>query len=255
MKVSFSRKKIKENHPKIWRTLRSTFKLTKGVLGLRKNGAYTYYEELDTIFISVSKNANTTINRMFFDKLDLPYDPDNYHTIHQYKSEHLNLNQEEFLNMDKKDIFVFAFSRNPLTRLISCYENKIVEENFWNIMQNYYGIFYPEMPFEEFAKKVCKIPDWWSDGHFQSQTVLIYSENKDVTDYVGTVENFTKDIRPVIERFNLPEPDTSNRTKSGSRSIQDYYTKQLADKVYNRYQKDFELLDYQKIFKKIRNKL
>ncbi|MEX2514719.1 MAG: sulfotransferase family 2 domain-containing protein [Candidatus Paceibacterota bacterium] len=203
------------------RTLRSLYKLSQSLLGLNAPKTYTYYEELGVIFISVFKNANTSINRMFFDKLGLPYDPDDYQSIHRYKDEHLNLTKREFLSINTENIFVFAFSRNPFTRLVSCYQNKIHDEYYWNMHENYFGIFYPKMPFVEFAEKVCMIPNWYADGHFTPQTYTIYPNGKDKVDYVGKVENFKEDIEPIINKFNLTPPPQNEhyRKKAGYRKL------------------------------------
>ena len=226
------------------------YKLSEAVFGLRDYGVYTYYEELDVIFISISKNANTTINRMFFDKLGLPYDPDDYHSIHRYKSKHLNLTQKEFLEMDTIDTFVFAFSRNPLTRLISCYNNKICNEHYWNIHENYFGYFFPSMPFEKFARRVCKIPDWYADGHFLSQTNSIFPKNVNKLDYLGKVESFSEDISLIINKFDLPKYKCTNRSRKSDYNLQRYYTKEIIEDVYDRYKQDFKKLDYQNEYEK-----
>lgn len=235
---------IKTNHPKLWMILRSTWKFTEGAIGMRDITVYTYYKELDVIFISLAKNANTTINRMFFDKLGLPYDPNDYHSIHRYKSKHLNITQKEFLSMNTENLFVFAFTRNPFSRLISSYENKIVNEKYWNMNYNYFGMFYHEMPFREFAEKVCRIPDWWADIHFRSQTKDIYPKDINNIDYIGKVENFSQDIKPIINMFNLPTPTITNRTKGEQRDSTKYYTERLIQKVEKRYKDDFTKLDY-----------
>lgn len=241
---NYLRHLIKPRFPWFWKMGKSTWKLIEGAVSLRSYPRYTYYKELDTIFISISKNANSAINRMFLDKLGIDYDPKNYHSIHGPKHE-MSINQREFLRQNTDNIFVFAFSRNPLTRLVSVYENKIVRENYQPIMQNYFGTIYSNMPFADFVQAVCRIPDWWADEHFRSQSSDIYPHGKDKVDYIGSVENLADDIQPIRDRLDLPQPQVVNTTKGSSkRDLRDYYTKDLAKAVFERYHKDFENFDY-----------
>jgi hypothetical protein len=248
------RQLIKPRFPRFWKHGRSAWKYVEGRIGLRSYPRYTYYEELDVIFISISKNANSTINRMFLDRLDIDYDPDNYHSISGAKNQR-SIGQESFLQMDKKDIFVFSFSRNPLTRLASCYDNKVDDEAYQNIMQNYFGVIYPHMPFTEFVKQIHAIPDWWADEHFRSQTADIYPHGEDVVDYMGKIEQFDKDIQPVREKFDLPEPVRTNTSKGGRRDLTDYYTKETAELAFQRYEADFRNFGYLDAYEQLCGKL
>lgn len=248
---NYLRDKLKPRFPLFWKMGKSAWKLVEGAVGLRSYPRYTYYKELDTIFISISKNANSTINRMFLDKLGIDYDPENYHSIHGPKHDR-SISQRKFLRLDTEDIFVFAFSRNPLTRLVSAYENKVVQESYQPIMQNYFGAIYPDMPFAEFVRAVCRIPDWWSDEHFRSQSSDIFPRGKDKVDYIGSVENLSEDIQPVRNKLGLPQPKTTNTTKSKSeRDMSDYYTQDLAAAIYRRYRDDFKNFNYEDEYREI----
>jgi len=246
----FLRNLIKPRFPKTWRTLRSSWKWVEAKAGLRAFPRYVYYKELDTVFVAISKNANTTINRMFLDKLGIDYDPDNYHTISGKKNSR-SISQRQFLKMDTNDTFVFTFCRNPYGRLASAYKNKVIEESYQPIMQNYFGRIYPDMPFVEFVEEVCNIPDWWADEHFRSQTADIYPNGIDKVDYTGRVENFAEDIQPIREKFDLPKPQRTNKSSVESTNIAPSYdTQAIVQKVYKRYKNDFENFDYKDDYKK-----
>lgn len=248
----FLRNTLKPRFPDFWKQGRSTWKYVEGFLGLRSFPRYVYYKELDTIFIAISKNANTTINRMFLDKLGYEYDPDNYKSIHGQKNS-LSITQKEFLDMDTDDVFVFTFARNPFTRLVSAYKNKVVGESYQPIMQNYYGRIYPNMTFAEFVNETSEIPDWWADEHFRSQVADMYPKSTDKIDYMGKVENFTEDIKVVREKLDLPNPKSMNQSTKKKKPAHKYYTKELAKKVYERYQDDFNKLGYGNSFQEAYN--
>lgn len=236
------RNMIKPRFPNAWVKLKSSWKFAEAKLGLRSFARYAYYEELDTIFISLAKNANTTINHMLQKKISVG---DRSKSPHGYKHS-VSISRRQFIQLDTSNIFVFAFTRNPLTRLVSAYENKInTNQPYQPLTQRYFGAFYQHMPFREFVEKVCKIPDWRADEHFISQSYEIYPEGTDKTDFIGRVEDFSEDITYIRNKFDLSEPPRSNKsTWSSGRDLSHYYNQELAEKVYRRYESDFKNFGY-----------
>ena len=145
------------------------------------------------------------------------------------------------------DYFRFAFVRNPLDRLVSCYAQKIVlygqhynmPIEFWR----YGKRFSREMSFAQFVQAVSEIPDVYSDIHFRSQHSFIYHKNHCMVDFIGHFETLEEDWAQLSERFGFPALPHYNR--SAHNDYRDMYTPELARLAYKRYQRDIELFAYE----------
>ena len=156
------------------------------------------------------------------------------------------------MDENEKEYFIFTFVRNPYDRLVSCYENKyhgnrkskenIVERKLW--FDNYlFGYMGKDKGFADFVDKVCKIPDRIADRHFRSQYDLIYGrKNRVRMDFIGHYENINNEYTRIMEEFGLRKLPHFNPSKK--KDYRTYYTKEMAEKVYRRFQKDFEAFGY-----------
>lgn len=225
---------------KIWIILRAL--LEKLVLHQNKGATiYMYYPLLSVGFISIPKNANSTINASLLKKSGISFDERDYATIHK-KKKHLSTTKRKLFHLNKK-AFTFAFARNPYSRLVSCYKNKIHDEQS-EIKNVYFGMFNEKMSFEKFVKQVCKIPDFLSDPHFRSQSTYLFYRKRPMFDYLGHIENFDRDFEYVAKKFELSSITSMNVSRK--EDWRTYYNPELAQLVYNRYKKDFKLLGYKK---------
>ena len=213
----------------------------------RPDKNYKYYPSVNAIFVSVPKNASRTVIHTLNENADTN------------REEPIPLTRRQFINTDTSDVLVFGFSRNPLTRLISCYKSKVVNSHHYSLMHNYFGCIYPNMPFATFVRTICRIPDRFAEEHFRSQTHLltppIKSEERSV-DIIGTVENFTDDFNNIAEKLAITPPsekrNVSNQTPP---DLTEWYDKALAEKVYRRYKQDFVALGYQKEYQNLLHQL
>jgi hypothetical protein len=102
------------------------------------------------------------------------------------------------------------------------------------------------MPFDLFARAVCAIPDEKSNRHFRSQNTFITDRhNRLIPHWIGRFERLHDDFRELCERvgisgIQLPQYKVTKRT-----TYHDYYTNELKDMVYKRYQRDVELFSYE----------
>ena len=147
-----------------------------------------------------------------------------------FKREKLALLQQQY--------FKFTFVRNPFSRLVSFYLNKIIKEN------QYYRIGKTEREFSKVAKIICKKPDVISDEHFVSQYCLVYEEGQCLVDFVGKFENLEVEFKPIQEKYDLSPLE--HIRKMPTYDYRDYYTPELVEKVAKRYEKDIEVFGYQK---------
>ena len=147
--------------------------------------------------------------------------------------------------------FRFAFIRDPYSRVVSTYLNKIknnYREDVGKILKPH-GM-YPDMPFEEFVETICFEWDSEADEHWKSQ----YLFTKGV-DFIGTIENLDKDFQTVCDRIGIENNGLGRynyTTNDGGWHIDStqskkfvnwkkYYSPYTLSLVRNRYEKDIEL--------------
>jgi hypothetical protein len=148
---------------------------------------------------------------------------------------------------DNMNCYKFTFVRNPFIRILSCYKNKVEgrEKSYFFEKANYFSLegISEDLGFGSFVEAVAKIPDKWSDIHFKSQCNYIFDEeNKTVVDYFGRVEHIDEDFELIRKEYMLPE--LGHQNQSADYNLDDYYTEELVEKVYERYRDDVELLGY-----------
>ena len=189
--------------------------------------------DLKLIYIPIPKVANRSIKEVLAQKLGMS----GKLSAHKYKWHKISLNKVLLHSS-----FSFAFVRNPLDRLISCYVHKIemndIKKNLWK----YGDLVSQDMSFEDFANFVCQTPDSIADRHFKSQYQFLYQKEQLIVDYIGKFETIQKDWDQLAIKFNLGQLNHAN--KSLRVEIDKYYTKELAEKVAKHYKKDIELFGY-----------
>ena len=94
------------------------------------------------------------------------------------------LSKEKKQEISSKPCFKYTFVRNPLSRLVSCYESKYVKDKkiFGDYSSNLcygrtrylMGWLENVSDFGEFVDKVCEIPICWQERHFRLQYDLLY---------------------------------------------------------------------------------
>lgn len=208
-----------------------------------------YVPQLNLIYLSITKTGNSSIKSMLLDKVDVKYDKDEYLTIHRKSNDTFQRITTKEIT-ENKDAFKFSVVRNPFDRLVSCYKNKILEEEYLPIQEGFGKIFYKGMPFEEFVIKVCKIPDIFSDRHFRSQYSYLYYKDKLIVDYLGKFENLEEDLSYIIDKYKLEAVPHINKSSIKS-DYRDYYTPELVRMVYKRYEDDIIKFNYQKEFQEL----
>jgi len=144
------------------------------------------------------------------------------------------------------DAFLFAFVRNPLSRLRSCYTNKIIDakkQGSKNQFQNF-GIGF-DISFDDFVREVSAIPDELSDRHFRSQNWFVSIEGKVITDYLGKMESFTEDWDVLRKRFGFSELPHANTSRQRGGSYKEFYNRETYQLALERYHKDIEMFGYE----------
>jgi len=151
--------------------------------------------------------------------------------------------------------FQFAFVRNPFSRLLSAYLDKV--QNTSNIP------FYDQfrgLSFGHFLKKLCQLdfdkvqPDNLSynliDKHIVPQNLIIPLEK---LSFIGKLESFETDLKLVCEKIELDynfdytvgkslNSKKLNTTKH--KHYTEYYNNETRQIVADKYAKDIECFDY-----------
>lgn len=236
------------------RRIRVMYKLLRKV---RKTGAYYtrsffYNPTKKFLYLSVSKAGNTSIKASIYAMPEM----DDYRKVHDAVHE-----QECRAHIDRlpefADYYKFTFVRNPFDRLVSCYENKLhtdkasVGVTIKELIYDRYlmGYLGKDKGFNNWAQRVCRVPDKYADRHFISQSFGMLDENGElITDFVGKFENFAADFEVMRQKFDLAPLPHYNKTKKEKKSWMDYYDLKTAQKVYERYKTDIRVFGYQQAY-------
>ncbi|WP_226664070.1 sulfotransferase family protein [Microbulbifer aggregans] len=137
-------------------------------------------------------------------------------------------------------LFKFTVVRNPYTRVLSAYLDKIAR--------------FPERPgnnitFDEFVQKLDQDRDFlYSNAHWVPQSDLLLMPAAEL-DFIGKVESLDRDLDEIKRRL---QPDNHDQITSAgppptgaAKKLRRYYSNQaLVDQVARIYRADFETFQY-----------
>lgn len=149
-------------------------------------------------------------------------------------------------------VFRFGFVRNPYTRLLSCYIEKIIRDaSERRRLLPFLGLS-PEtesLSLTDFLLRIRSISDYDRDIHWASQTYLLKSDKIDFT-FIGRFENFQRDWTFVLARIARTVPAVvaearvdHHLTQAGSH-VSRYIGSRERDLIEDIYDQDFRSLNY-----------
>jgi|GEM_PF-1999985 len=210
---------------------------------------YVVIDEKRLVYIVNSKVANTSIKYSMTDQ----FYADDYSIHYRLFSKGISIRN---LTEEQMGYYKFTFVRNPLSRLVSCYESKyhidreIYKKKRLDLDDYLDGYLRDDEGFERFIEKVCEIPDRLMDRHFCLQSMLVFDEDgNNRCDFVGKIERIAEEFEPIREKYSLRSLPKYNMTHV--KNWMDYYTVDTAKLVYEKYYKDFELFGYQDEYKRL----
>lgn len=137
----------------------------------------------------------------------------------------------------------FSFAINPFKRLVSCYENKVVQAADQAFDIYLFGWLKSSKSFDQFVQRVTKIPPQFLEGHLAYQHPIFYKDGQLVLDYVGKVETIREDYASLAQEHDLPA--LPHKNQSVKTDWRDHYTTALAQQVAAYYREDIKLLGYE----------
>lgn len=201
---------------------------------IHKTHQYIVSDEHKIVFLNIKKVASSSITECMQSKL--------------------NANVEFLWCKKYQDYFSFAFVRDPLDRLLSCYNNKIKAPNIKSSQTNI-GIifdkyivnklFYKSMSFKKFLRAISSLDPSEYDPHCLPQYIWVCDNNKNiVVDFIGKFESLKSDFDYVLVKNNLPILTLPHLNKTSFKEeVYDEETIELAKQVYG-VQEDMEIFNY-----------
>jgi hypothetical protein len=153
--------------------------------------------------------------------------------------------------LESDDFFRFTIVRNPYTRLVSAWKNKVVpcepgcERLYLEIKGQLPDVHSKKLiAFDEFVdylESKCDLST--CDQHYRRQVDHVFFEAFNFS-YVGKVENMAATLARFQQHLGLAEPLTAGRKNASAPVGLATYNQNLADRVYSMYQADFDRLGY-----------
>jgi len=199
---------------------------------------YYLFHDKRLIYISLAKNASSSIKMAIADHYGYDYIPRRIHGLKHWNK------LRGTIPGKYNAYFKFAFVRNPFERLVSCYVDKFtVDKNYF--INHPYGFKEPPT-FAEYIEFVCCLPDRYADRHFKSQYAILFNSGK--PDFIGKVESINDDWKVLSKKYGFSESlykaNVTSVNLNKKIDYKSYYTLELLDKVYLRFRKDVDELGY-----------
>jgi hypothetical protein len=139
------------------------------------------------------------------------------------------------------DTFKFAFVRNPYTRVLSGYLDKVLRDRQIRAELGYNDG--DQVTFGDFLRNIANRDLHGLNRHFRPQSLLISPKLQ--LDLLGRLETFDRDFQVVLDRLGAPayEDDRTHRTDAARHlTLIGSEEKRLIDEIYN---EDFRRFGYE----------
>tara|TARA_B100001105_G_C22399588_1_gene448668 strand:- start:1190 stop:1864 length:675 start_codon:yes stop_codon:yes gene_type:complete len=221
-------------------TLRNLYQFTKDLGHVLLHGNldssdFFILDDKEVVFASVAKSACSSIKTSMAG--EFPRD----RSIHYHTREF----SHKGVPRNKRTYFSFSYVRNPYGRLVSSYRNKFNKEDESRFLYSNYlfGYLRNDDSFEDFVRKVTRLPNFLCDRHFKTQHSIIFSRGVKM-DHVGKVEDLPSDYEGIRQRYGFHELKILN--KSRGTSTDEPLTEEVKGLIYKRFKKDFDTFGYER---------
>jgi hypothetical protein len=210
------------------------------------------------MYAAVGKAANSTVKHHLY---ELEYRGTRFKTksLHDRQSSPLlspfqlpPTMLEEVLGSDR--FFRFTVVRNPYSRILSCYLDRIVPANSQPYRQLIVALgreVGTAVGFDEFVRAICRQRPFEQNNHWRLQVAEL-CHGAICYDEIGKQEHFADDMARIWKRITrglVPAPDFVMENKapsitSAENRLSEFYTSELTDLIRNAYAADFDAFDY-----------
>jgi len=199
-------------------------------------------------YLSIPKNACTSL-KIALAKLNDPQIleklenrlPEIHKDAPKYFDASLTLADDE---KTKKQYFSFTFVRDPYTRFMSFYRNKIYYN--WDAGMDKYMRskgFYPKMAMEACLDTIASMPVFEMNEHFVPQIYFVFNDNKSNIDFWEKTENMRNGLA-IIEQKIEARLDVPNLNVTSDKTELDL-TGEVKEKIQKIYADDFVYFEYE----------
>lgn len=132
-----------------------------------------------------------------------------------------------------RNYFKFSFVRNPETRFISAWKDKVLKQNYFRFTNEELEKM---QDLDHFISWVEKLDIDKCDEHLRSQNSLIDLNN---IDFLGRFENFQNDFNTVMNQLSIESENIEHLNKGIREELELNKGQRL--RIYNIYKKDFQI--------------
>lgn len=144
----------------------------------------------------------------------------------------------------RKEKYVFAFVRNPLDRLVSCYHNKILNEDSFTPQMKETGYKFM-MSFPDFVQRTFDVPNEDLDVHIMPQSEMLLYDGMLIPQFIGHFEDMENQWirlkRRLSNRFEIEvqKLPKKNVRREGHEDVAQYFNDdKLVELAMKKYDKD-----------------
>lgn len=211
-------------------------------------------ERYGLVYVETPKVGCTTIKR-FLQEIEAEPGADLPGNVHDKKNSPVQSPNSSQYTVDQilggARFVRFSFVRNPYTRIVSAYLDKIVT-NQWEKQRRLPPLGYDpndEVEFHDFLKSISRYPPERMDIHWMPQHTILRPDRIDY-EFMGRFETFTESFQYFVEQFlptHLNRVPTENAAKH--RTNADARVKELVGPkedalIRQLYEQDFKTFDY-----------
>lgn len=151
---------------------------------------------------------------------------------------------------NRADVFVFTIVRNPFSRILSAYLDKIARIGRENLIRDIFCRLYDvpndkEISFRYFLEAIRHSPSHYDDPHWRLQSDNVLFDAIRI-DFIGHLENIDYDLPYVLNRISCVASFEAQQThKTGAvRQLTEVFGREEIDIVLEKYAADFGNFGY-----------